>query len=195
MTIALFAGGTMKPTLLAVLTISISASLIAQQHQHGMGSAGLGMVNFATSCAPAVQPDFNRAVALLHSFEYGASRDVFLKVAEQDKTCAMAHWGAAMTYFHGAWGEVDHAKGAPEAAKARELATTNPKTTPREKDYIDAVSAIYSDPNASIIDRAKNLADHMAQVHAANPTDDEAAIFYAVALFDSAGRDKTYANQ
>jgi tetratricopeptide (TPR) repeat protein len=107
----------------------------------------------------------------------------------------MAHWGAAMTYFHGAWGEVDHAKGAPEAAKARELAATNSKTTPREKGYIDAVSAIYSDADASMIVRAKNLADHMAQVHAANPGDDEASIFYAVALFDSAGRDKSYANQ
>jgi hypothetical protein len=51
----------MKLTLVAVLTISISASLIAQEHQHGMGSAGLGTVNFANSCAPAVQPDFTRS--------------------------------------------------------------------------------------------------------------------------------------
>ncbi|MEO7922693.1 MAG: hypothetical protein ABIR30_03385 [Chitinophagaceae bacterium] len=29
-----------------------------------------GSVNFASSCSPATQKDFNLAVALLHSFEY-----------------------------------------------------------------------------------------------------------------------------
>jgi tetratricopeptide (TPR) repeat protein len=185
----------MKRRLLPVIVIAVSALLAAQEHHHATSSATLGTVDFTTSCSPAVHDAVNKAVAWLHSFEYDTAREDFLKIADQDKGCAMAHWGAAMTYFHGAWGEVDQEKGAKEAARAREIAAANPKTTPREKEYIEAVSAIYSEPEATIVGRARKFSEGMEKVHASNPDDDEAAIFYAVALYDSSGRDKTYANQ
>ncbi len=187
----------MRQALASILIAMLPAATLAHEHQHGdhAAPATYGTVSFVTSCSPAVKDDFNRAVAMLHSFEYDTARAAFLKVAEKDPSCAMAHWGAAMTYFHGAWGEVDPENGAKEAAKARELAASNPKTTAREKAYIEAVSAIYSEANASVYDRAKKFAPAMEKVHQAYPGDDEAAIFYAVALYDSAGSDKSYANQ
>ncbi len=187
----------MKWALASILIAMLPVVLVGHEHEHEeqAASATYGTVNFVTSCSPAVKEDFNRAVAMLHSFEYDTARAAFLKIAEKDPSCAMADWGAAMTYFHGAWGEVDAENGAKETAKAREIAASNPKTTAHEKAYIEAVSAIYSAPDASVYDRAKKLAPAMEKVHAAYPDDDEAAIFYAVALYDSAGSDKTYANQ
>ncbi|HZC24228.1 MAG TPA: hypothetical protein VE866_12870 [Candidatus Binatia bacterium] len=181
----------------SVLIAVLSTTLFAQEldHHDHAAAASYGNVNFVTSCSPAVKDDFNRVVAMLHSFEYDTARAAFLKIAEKQPSCAIAHWGAAMTYFHGAWGEADPENGAKEAAKARELAASNPTTTAREKAYIEAVSAIYSEPNASVHERARKFAAAMEKVYQTYPDDDEAAIFYAVALYDGAGSDQSYANQ
>ena len=53
-------------------------------------------MHFETSCRPAVAAQFDRAVALLHSFEFGASHRAFTEVLAADSTCAMAHWGIAL---------------------------------------------------------------------------------------------------
>jgi len=63
----------------------------------GRAKRKLGTVEFPTSCSPAVQPDFNRAVALLHSFWFDAAAKAFDGVAAADPACGMAHWGMAMT--------------------------------------------------------------------------------------------------
>ena len=57
---------------------------------------GVGNVTFSITCAPDVQSDFDRGVALLHSFFYEEARRVFTSVAERDPKCAMAQWGIAM---------------------------------------------------------------------------------------------------
>jgi len=187
-----------RPLLLSLicLTACLASDILAQEHQHGTpGAAALGTIDFPTSCAPAVRQDFNRAVALLHSFEYDTAREEFTKIAAREPNCAMTRWGTAMTYFHGAWGEVDQENGAKEAALAREVSGKNSATTVREKQYIAAVSALYSNPSATVLDRSKAFSAEMAKAHDSNPQDDEASIFYALSLFVSAGRDKTYANQ
>ena len=74
----------------------------AQEHDHGIPEK-LGSVSFPVSCDPAVQRQFNRGVALLHSFAYAAAENAFQQVAQQDPHCAMAHWGAAMAYFQPLW--------------------------------------------------------------------------------------------
>src|SRR5438132_1637084 len=72
-----------------------------QHHEHGI--VALGSVNFPTSCAPAVEKQFIRAVALLHSFGYEEARRAFTEVAASDATCGMAQWGIAMTWYHPIW--------------------------------------------------------------------------------------------
>src|SRR5215470_455120 len=82
------------------LTVGLRAG--QSTHDHAVPET-LGSVSFATSCKPAVQKDFERSVALLHSFAYSAAEASFKQVAEKDPNCAIAHWGIAITYFHQLW--------------------------------------------------------------------------------------------
>ncbi len=81
------------------LVFIFSTHLVAEEHSHAAPEKP-GSVSFPISCRPAVQEQFDRGIALLHSFAYTAAENVFRSVAEHDSRCAMAHWGMAMTYFH-----------------------------------------------------------------------------------------------
>ncbi len=63
----------------------------------------LGKVNFPTTCSADVQPDIEKGVALLHSFQYKESEQTFSEAAARDPKCAMAHWGKAMALYHQLW--------------------------------------------------------------------------------------------
>jgi tetratricopeptide (TPR) repeat protein len=173
------------------------------QHQHHAGSGEkLGTVDFPVSCSAAARPKFQRAVALLHSFAYEEAERAFGDVLAADPSCAMAHWGIAMTLFHPIWAAMNPtaapsaaelARGASEVEKAR---TPGPATE-RERDYVAAVAAFYADSDkADHAARSLAFARAMEQVHARHPEDQEAAIFYALALLGTASpADKTYAVQ
>src|ERR1700746_2003131 len=99
----------MKAAKFALLALIVSLtlaplSLSAQepQHHHDVDEK-VGSVSFATSCAPEVQSQFERGVALLHSFEYEMADAQFEEVAKKDPRCAMAYWGQAMTLYHELW--------------------------------------------------------------------------------------------
>jgi len=68
----------------------------------GSAPAGehLGVVSFPVSCSPQVQRAFNRGVALLHDFWYEEAKPQFERILKADPSCAMAHWGVAMSGFH-----------------------------------------------------------------------------------------------
>ena len=51
----------------------------------------LGTVHFATSCNETAQQEFNRAVALLHSFQFTRAIDGFNVVLTDDPSCGMAY--------------------------------------------------------------------------------------------------------
>src|SRR6266566_1203089 len=167
---------------LSLAPLSLSAQ--EPQHHHDVDEK-LGTVSFATSCAPAVQSQFERGVALLHSFEYEVADAQFEEVAKKDPRCAMAYWGQAMTFYHELWNrptKADLAQGAELLAKARSL---KPPTA-RERDYIQALSVFYSDTdNVDHNQRAGAYAKAMQGVHERNPNDHEAAIFYALSLLAS----------
>src|SRR4029077_18814770 len=114
----------------------------------------LGRVSFATSCAASVAHDFERSVALLHSFSYAASEQSFRKVAAADPTCAMAHWGIAMSYYHQLWipPNTDDVRGEHEIQEARRLSGG---ASPRERQFIAAAAAYYADPTQTPPLRAK----------------------------------------
>src|SRR5206468_5288692 len=88
----------MQHARLVSLTLVLGAGIArAQEHVHGQGSEKLGTVHLPTSCATTVAPAFDRAVALLHSFEFGASIRGFNDVLVADSSCAMAYWGIALS--------------------------------------------------------------------------------------------------
>ena len=181
------------------VTIGLSGgSVAAQEHAHA-GPEKLGRVHFPTSCAPAVAPQFDRAIALLHSFEFATAIRGFESVLAADSTCAMAWWGIALSRWTNPMvGNIRPPalleRGNAAAQSAVRLAA---RTTPRERAYTSAVAELYADaPNRDQRTRVVAYERAMAAVAASNPGDTEARIFHAIALVGAAlPTDKTYANQ
>jgi hypothetical protein len=181
----------MKPSNFALLAcisaLSLAPNLLSAQEppHHHDADEKLGTVSFPTSCAPAVQSQFERGVALLYSFEYEVANAQFQDVAKKDPRCAMAYWGRAMTLYHQLWNrpsEADLAQGAQLLAKARSL---NPPTA-RERDYVQALSVFYSHTDTlNHTQRADAYSKAMQGVYERNSNDHEAAIFYALSLLAS----------
>jgi len=167
------------------------------QHEHASAdTAALGNVSFPTSCLPAVQPDFNRAVALLHSFWYKKSEETFIAVAKADPSCGIAEWGVAMSHYRQLWDPptpLDLQAGTAAVEKANAAGAK----TQRERDYIAAIELFYKDPDKRThAARALDYEKSMQQIYERYPQDIEAAIFYALAVrADAPASDRTYANQ
>jgi tetratricopeptide (TPR) repeat protein len=180
------------------LLLVAGSSLSAQEHQHPTGEK-LGTVHFETSCAPAAGAEFDRAIALLHSFEFGSAIRGFNAVLAADSTCAIARWGIALAR----WGNpmVSNQRAAatlePGRQAAKAAAAMKPKASEREQAYIDAVGKLYE--NYETVPQGKRVVDYeqaMGEVATKYIGDPEASIFYAIALVASAPpTDKTYANQ
>jgi tetratricopeptide (TPR) repeat protein len=142
----------------------------------------LGKVSFPTSCAPKSRVAIARGVALLHSFGYAKAQMQFQAIEHDDPTCAMGHWGIAMTQYQELWGqpEAEALKlGADEMAIAR---TFGPQATPRERAYIDALSAFFDSANTTYRLRADAYVARMDALHAAFPDDVEGGAFDALAI-------------
>src|ERR1700741_2565716 len=56
-----------------------------------------GEVDFPVSCSAAAQTQFNRAVAMLHSFFFPETVKAFTAITRQEPSCAMAYWGVAIS--------------------------------------------------------------------------------------------------
>jgi hypothetical protein len=184
--------------LVAAMMLSIRAA--AQEHVHPAGAAErLGTVHFATSCAPEVAPAFNRAVALLHSFEFGASIRAFNGVIARDSSCAMAWWGLALSNWNNPMAVGNRAPALLQRGReaAQTAARLGSEATERERQYIAAVGQLYADyENRDQLTRLVAYERAMSEVAAQQPADTEARIFHALALAASAPpTDKSYANQ
>jgi hypothetical protein len=185
-------------TLTAVAVLMLAPGAHAQQHEHSKAAEKLGRVAFATSCSAAAQPQFNRAVALLHSFEFLRAIDAFGATLTTDPSCAMAEWGIALSRWSNPF-SVGIRAGAPlqQGRAAIERANTIGAKTARERGYVDAVSRLYD--NVETADQAARVLayrDAMAAQAAAYPDDIEASIFYALAIAAAAPpTDKAFADQ
>ncbi|HZI99074.1 MAG TPA: hypothetical protein VFD22_00340, partial [Gemmatimonadaceae bacterium] len=125
--------------------VTLQHSVAAQEHEHGSGAEKIGSVHFATSCNDAAQPKFDRAVALLHSFEFGASIKGFESVLAADSTCAMAYWGIALSRWSNpmAAGNRTASQLAPGRSAVDSALLIAPHATDRERQYIAAVGELY----------------------------------------------------
>lgn len=154
----------------------------AEEHVHAstVSEEGLGPVHMDISCSP-VAAKFDRALALLHNFWYARALEGFRQVSNDDPECAMAYWGAAMTYNHSFW---DAPSSADETAAwglvQKGLAAK--KVSPREKLYLKAVAALFKDAGAGPkAPRDEGYRDAMATGYASFP-DDETKLFYGLAI-------------
>ena len=182
--------------LFAGLFLLASVAWADEEHHHALTEQEVGSVHFDTSCSKDVTGDFNRAVALLHSFQYEQTRQTFTQITKEDPKCAIAQWGVAMSYYHGLWDNGDTAAGREALREAQQIAASNPTTTVREKAYIDALAEIYQEDGKDKTAHAQAFEQKMAALQAAYPDDSEAAIFHALSLAITAPKtDKTFANQ
>ncbi len=160
---------------LLLATVSLNAQRIPAR-------APLGAISFPNSGAPAAQADFIRAVAWLHSFGYEEAIEAFRAAQKIDPQFAMAYWGEAMSFNQPLWFHEDAAAG--RAVLARLGATAEIRAakarTPRERQYLGAVEALYGPADKPTRDKA--YAEAMGALAAKFPQDDEAQAFYALAL-------------
>jgi len=168
-----------------------------EQHDHGTPAGRLGTVHFVTSCAPSVQEEFDRGMALLHSFWFSAAIESFGTVLKEDPRCVMAHWGIAMSWWSNPFGGFRTPQALEAGLAAVDAAKASGAGTAREKAYVAAVEHLFRD--ASTLDQRSRIVAYekaMEALSAAYPDDVEARILYALALDQSAlPGDKTYANQ
>lgn len=157
----------------------------------------LGEVDFAVSCNAAARQEFNRAMALFHSFWFDPAKKSFAKALVHDPECGMAHWGLAIMSMGNpfAWPPSPAALKAGAAASA-EAQRVGAKTQ-RERDFIAALAVFFKDSEtAEHRPRALALEGAMEGVAARYPDDAEAQILYALLLNVTAlPTDKTFARQ
>ena len=184
---------------LAFMAIAASFAAQVSAHDEDSNSAkqALGSVSLSNSCSKAVQQEFNRGVALLHSFWYSESEAAFRSVLAKDPSCALAAWGAASILMNNAIaGQGASPAGAEQARALLDQADRTPARTQRERDYVEAVSAYYQDFGKHT-ERERQVARAAAyeKLAAKYPKDDEAQIFYAVYLAATQSlSDKSYAS-
>lgn len=174
--------------------LALAAVPAFAQHNHSHGD--VGKVVFANSCAPAVQEDLMRGVAMLHSFWYSEGEKTFRAVLAADPSCSIANWGIASLAMNNPLAGVGSSP--PEAARgqaALAAARATPAKTQRERDYVEAVGAYFDDfatrPEAA---RQQSRAKAYEALAARYATDDEAQIFSALYIAGTQSQsDQTFA--
>ena len=176
--------------------LSASAQTQPEHAGHSIGEH-FGSVHFPISCSPDAQRQFDRAVAMLHSFFYPETVKAFSAIAQAEPSCAMAYWGVAIsqrpnpllppfpkTLLQAGWEAIEKARAA------------NPPTQ-RERDWIEALGVFFA--SYDTLDQKTRTAKYeaaMAQLHERYPQDSEAAVFYALALNEAVDlTDKSYSRQ
>ncbi len=166
-----------------------AAIMIASAIAQAAADDQIGTVHFPISCT-AVQPKFDRAVALLHNFFFPETIKAFQAIIQEDPNCAMAYWGLAMSQrpnplvppFPPA-----NLKAGWEAVQQGKAAKTQ---TPREAEYLAAMEVFYKDyDKINQSTRAGLYEQAMQRLHQHYPNDSEAGIFYALALNEAVDLD------
>jgi tetratricopeptide (TPR) repeat protein len=187
-------------TRLCAVVIAVGCTLHASPvHAQHAERQRLGTVHFETTCSPLVATQFDHAVALLHSFEFGASIKAFGSVLATDSTCAMAYWGIALSRWTNPM--VPNARPVPLLEAGRQAVSAATRLSggisERERGYVHAVGQLYDDfEHADQRTRVAAYERAMRELVMREPADTEAKIFHAIALVASApSGDTTYANQ
>ena len=163
------------------VTLVASMAATGLLAQHGHGSEGVGKAHMETSCAPAVQARFDRALAVLHNFWYARALTQFQEIQKADPECAMAYWGAAMTYNHPFWDDPSREDVAAAWAHVQKGLQARSQND-REHMYLLSVAALYKDAGAGTKQsRDGAYREQLAATHAKYP-DDETRLFYGLSI-------------
>ncbi|MCP3370394.1 hypothetical protein [Bradyrhizobium cajani] len=180
----------------AIAAAAAAGLSLAQPALGQSDGSQLGTVHFETSCKPEAQKLFDQGMLYQHSFWYRASQHVFGDALKADPECGIAYWGIALSLLwnpHVPTPAKNLAEGADAITKGKSVGTK----TQRERDYLNALGAMYADyEKVDHRTRMQAYTKAMEQLAQRYPDDDEAQIYYALALNTSASpADKTYASQ
>ena len=144
-----------------------------------------------------MQAEFERGVAMIHSYWFLIARRTFEGVLREDPNCAMAYWGIALDLLNNSLAVVPPRADADAAWAALEKARAVGAKTQRERDWIEALSAYFRDHDKLPVNVRLAAYNNAMEQLAQRYTDDyEAQAFYALTLQASASpSDTTYANQ
>lgn len=174
-----------SPCFLLLAASLLAVTILAQddhlQHSDSGPDEGFGRVHMDISCSPVVAAEFDSALALLHNFWFVRALARFDRVLKKDPGCAMAYWGAAMTYNHPFWDPPSQADESAAWALVQK-GLSAPEASAREKLYLAAGAALYKDAGAgSKLTRDQNYRNAMAAAYAQYP-DDETTLFYGLSI-------------
>jgi tetratricopeptide (TPR) repeat protein len=168
---------------IVVLSFAAAAGAAGASAASAPDSERLGRVLFQTSCSPEAQKQFERALAMLHSFFFPETVKAFSAIPQTDPTCAIAYWGLAVSIrpnpLVGPFDAATLKRGLEAVEKGKAV---GPRT-PRERDWLAAIEEFYKDHDRVDQDtRTKNYEKAMAALVQKYPDDVEAKVFYALAL-------------
>jgi hypothetical protein len=192
------------PVRLAALLLTLALwsgdrSRVFTQADHGdHGAVGtFGTVHFEISCSADAQRQFDRAVAMLHSFFYPETEKAFGAIVEREPSCAMGYWGIAISQRPNPLTAPFPPQLLERGWVALQQARAAGASTQRERDWIDALEPFFEAHHT--IDqqtRTERYEAAMERLYQRYPKDSEVSIFYALALLEAVDlTDKTYASQ
>src|SRR5882762_8914754 len=182
----------MKPKLGTFVT-----ALLAGTFATAAWAQDLGRVHFETSCTPPAQEKFDRGLAMVHSFFYPDSVKAFTEAAAADPQCAIAYWGIAISSRPNPLILPLTTAVLKNGLEAVEKGKTIGAKTEHERDWLAAIAPYYKDyDKVDQTERGLAYEKAMETLMQKYPDDPEAAVFYALALNETALlSDKTYAKQ
>ena len=169
------------------------------QDEHAGHSARqhFGSVHIPISCSQDAQRQFDRAVAILHSFFYPETVKAFSAIAQAEPSCAMAYWGVAISQRPNPLVPPFSHEALQAGWDAIEKARSARAPTRYERDWIEALSGFFE--HYDTLDQKTRTAKYeaaMAKLHGRYPQDTEVAVFYALALNEAVDlADKSYSRQ
>jgi len=174
----------LRPALLLALAASIPPlSALAHDDSRPAREGKLGKVLFQTTCTPEAQKQFERALAMLHSFYFPETVKAFTAIPQADPNCAIAYWGMAISQrpnpLVGPWDAATLKRGLDQVQKGESIGAKSQ----RERDWLAAIKTFYADYETVDQDtRTRRYERAMDELSQKYPDDVEAKIFHALAL-------------
>ncbi|HEU5296668.1 MAG TPA: hypothetical protein VFU71_17940, partial [Burkholderiaceae bacterium] len=168
----------------ALFALALLSTVAAHQDDASQAARkGYGRVLFKTSCTAEAQKQFDRALAMLHSFYFPETVKAFNAIPEDDPACAIAYWGMAISQrpnpLVGPWDAATLKRGLDAIEKGESIGAK----TQREHDWLAALKEFYKDHERVDQDtRTRNYEQAMERLSKKYPSDVEAKVFHALAL-------------
>jgi len=169
--------------LLALAASITPVTALSHEEARTAKDGKLGQVLFKTTCTPEAQKQFERALAMLHSFHFPETVKAFTAIPQTDPDCAIAYWGMAISQrpnpLVGPWDAATLKRGLDLVQKGESIGAKSQ----RERDWLAAIKVFYADYETVDQDtrthKYERAMDDLAKKY---PDDVEAKVFHALAL-------------